>query len=482
MRKTLLALMISGSIVGLNGCSSSDSDSPSAKAQLLANLNVPATYNFESRFNAGEESAQYSGQVTRQVLISDLNTEIASKLEERISQGTWNSDTTKEDVLAVLNSYFVSGTDAVGDNPILLSTTPATLQTTYNDISSGKNLVGKLAGNDSSTDHKNWDNGGFTGWTIASPQALIEAWFDIIAENTAEKADGVDRTYAGTGEVLKVYHTQDGLDLKQLVQKFLLGAITFSQGADDYLDDATEGKGLLTDNTQPAGTGSDYTQLEHQFDEGFGYFGAARDYLSYTDTEIASSSSDKDSNEDGEIDLNAEINFALSINAAKRDKGSSTGTDLTKDAMDAFLTGRTIIARAGDDGDGALTELEMEVLKEQRDIAVAAWEKAISATAVHYINDTVADMDKAIADDGSYSYLDHTKHWAEMKGFALGLQFNPRSPMHEGTRLADFNALVGERPALPGDAGFTDYRQALLDARAILQDAYDFAQADLENW
>lgn len=484
MRKKLMALLISGAFVSLNGCSNSSdsSDTLSEKEQFLSNLSIPASYNFESRFNTGEESVSYSGQVTRQVLIADLNTEISTKLEDRISAGTWNSDTSSADVLSVLNSYFASGTDAVGDNNLLLTTTPSTLQASYNDISSDKNLVGKLAGNDSVTDHQDWDNGGFTGWTIASPQALIENWFATIADNTAEKANGVDRNYAGTGESLKVYHTQDGLDLKQLVQKFLLVAITFSQGSDDYLDDATEGKGLLTDNTQADGVGKAYSKLEHQFDEGFGYFGAARDYLAYTDTEIASSTSYKDSNEDTQIDLNSEHNFALSINAAKRDLGSTTGTDFTNDAMTAFLTGRTIIARAGDDGDGELTSLEMEVLQEQRDIAVLAWEKAISATVVHYINDTLADMDKADMNDNSYSYLDHAKHWSEMKGFSLGLQFNPRSPMHEGTRLADFNSYVGERPALPNDANFTTYRQDLLNARAILQTAYDFAQTDVENW
>ena len=29
--------------------------------------------------------------------------------------------------------------------------------------------------------------------------------------------------------------------------------------------------------------------------------------------------------------------------------------------------------------------------------------------------------------DGSYSYANHAKHWGELKGFALGLQFNPWS-------------------------------------------------------
>jgi hypothetical protein len=124
----------------------------------------------------------------------------------------------------------------------------------------------------------------------------------------------------------------------------------------------------------------------------------------------------------------------------------------------------------------------MQALKASRDVAVSAWEKAVAATVVHYINYVLGDMDNADANDGSYSYADHTKHWAELKGFALGLQFNPRTPLNEGTRFTDFHNLVAERPALPGDAGFDAYRQDLLDARALMQEAYDFAQSDVENW
>jgi hypothetical protein len=487
MRKKLLATLIAASTAaGLTACGGSSSDTAELdpKTELLNSLEVPATYSFESRFVSGAESARYSGQVTRQVLIADLNTEIASGLENRIT-GIWNGGVTKEKVLEVLNSYLIDGTDAIGDNQILLTTTQATEQSTYNEISTGKNLVGKLAGNDDVTDHKDWDGGDFQGWDIASPQALVESWFDAIATNTVNKAGGTARTSDITDEPLKVYHTQDGLDLKQLVQKFLLGAVTFSQGTDDYLDDATEGKGLLTDNINA--DGEFFTKLEHQYDEGFGYFGAARDYLAYTDEEIAGKGGRDDwkdgyhdSNDDGFIDLNGEFNFGNSTNAAKRDLGSST--DFTSEAMTAFLTGRTIIAEAGADGDGELTDVEMAALKDQRDTAVGAWEKAVAATVVHYINDTLGDMDKADADDGSYSYLDHTKHWGELKGFALGLQFNPRSPLNEGTRFKEFHDLIGERPALLGDADFAAYRADLVTARGLMQEAYGFAQADVENW
>jgi uncharacterized protein DUF4856 len=485
MRKSVLSTLIAGSLgLGLVGCGDSSSSSPETDplAEFMGQLDVPETYNFESRFISGAESAQYSGQITRHVLIDDLNAVIGSELADAKNKGV----DTQQGFLAELNAYFEQGTAAVGDNPLILTTTPPTQQGTYNDISTGKNLVGKLAGNDAVTDHKDWDGGDFKGWTVDSPEALIQNWLGTIAANAADSNVRVDPVDGS--ENLKDYHTEDGLDLKQLVQKFLLGAITFSQGTDDYLDDATEGKGLLTDNFNQSGS-SPYTNLEHQYDEGFGYFGAARDYLAYTDQEIAGkggragySDGYHDTDGNGQIDLNGEYNFGNSTNAAKRDLGSTSGTDFTRQAMEAFLTGRTIIAQAGADGDGDLIDLEMQALKASRDVAVSAWEKAVAATVVHYINYVLGDMDNADANDGSYSYADHTKHWAELKGFALGLQFNPRTPLNEGTRFTDFHNLVAERPALPGDAGFDAYRQDLLDARALMQEAYDFAQSDVENW
>ena len=149
-----------------------------------------------------------------------------------------------------------------------------------------KNLEGKIAGNDSSTDHKDWDGGAFEGWTADSPHALVQEWFGMIADNAVEQLAGTQRVDPIEGEPISLYHTTTGLDLKQLVQKFLLGAITFSQGADDYLDNDVEGKGLLADNTALV-EGKPYTALAHQWDEGYGYFGAARNYNDYTDDEIA---------------------------------------------------------------------------------------------------------------------------------------------------------------------------------------------------
>jgi hypothetical protein len=193
-------------------------------------------------------------------------------------------------------------------------------------------------------------------------------------------------------------------------------SVSFSQGVDDYLDNDTEGKGLLSDHTDISET---YTDLEHQFDEGFGYFCAVRDYLSYSDEKIAGKGGCDgwqgyhDNNGDGAIDFNSEYNFGHSTNAAKHDLGATVANDFTKKAMDAFLQGRKLL---NETAGMALTEVQKTELYGYRDIAVLTWEKAIATTVVHYINVVTADLN-SIGTEG-FSYSDTAKHWSEMKGFA----------------------------------------------------------------
>ena len=75
-----------------------------------------------------------------------------------------------------------------------------------------------------------------------------------------------------------------------------------------------------------------------------------------------------------------------------------------------------------------------------------------------------------------YSLLDHAKHWGELKGFALILQFNPRKKIGD----ADFAALhtnVGVAPVLEaaGATALADYKAKLLAARGLLVSAYGIA-------
>lgn len=428
-------------------------------------VEVPEVYAFDSRFEPGTDSVSYSGQTFRQALVVSLVDEI-SRIGDELDAGTVFAE---GEVAARLTFYYQFDSATGGTLPHAVGTTPAPMQTTWDDISSDKDLKGKIAGNDAEGQHRDW-NGQLIGWAGAqSPEALVLQWIDEVDALAVARSSGTIATDPDGVQIEKFYVSPQGLDYRELLAKFLLGAVNYSQGTDDYLDDDLEGKGLRADHAA-AEEGEPFTALEHAWDEAFGYWGGARDYLAYTDDEIADTGH-HDSNGDGAIDLRSEICFGASVNAAKRDRGSaaSAPTDFTASTMDAFLTGRAILASA----DGPLSDAQMEDLQAQRDLAVLGWEQAIAATAVHYINDMIQDTRA-----GEFDFVGYAQHFGELKGFLLSLQFNPRSQVGDAD-LRTIHDLVGVQPVVPSDPGAAAYVEGLLTARGILGTAYGFDPANL---
>ena len=265
--------------------------------------------------------------------------------------------------------------------------TKSQLMTMFNDgtgfagaglDSSGKNVGGKTAsgclhGAMAVTKSR------FTDMLTDFADNVIPTWSGTAANGTA----GLLTDSARSINVNAV-----GWEVDQTFIKGIIGAMCVDQIVNNYLDPCQLDSGTRRDdNTNGVLSGSkNYTDMEHKWDEAFGYFGAARDYLSYSDAQLAGKTPaefSRDSNGDGKIDFKSEYNFGLSRNAGKRDKGAS-GTDLTKDIFQAFVAGRAIIAGEGD----------INQVAAQREIAAAGMEKVIAATVVHYINDTLADMSK----------------------------------------------------------------------------------------
>jgi hypothetical protein len=174
------------------------------------------------------------------------------------------------------------------------------------------------------------------------------------------------------------------------------------------------------------------------------------------------------------IDLKSEYDFGNSQNAAKRDRGAVVASSFTADAFNGFHAGRTLLASI----EGELTDAELDELRGHRDQALGAWEGAVAATVVHYINDTLQDMGKFGTED--YSFTSHAKHWGELKGFALGFQFNPHSVMSDAD-FETFHDLVGTAPVLPShpQADIDAYHADLLEARELMGSAYGFAPENL---
>ena len=145
------------------------------------------------------------------------------------------------------------------------------------DISSGKNLDGKIAGG-------NGEGGGetskligdeFFGWTEGMdstllPIELVDYWVDKLATEATDGTDVSVTTVAGpaTVSIDQAQTDAHGRNYRQLIQKFLLGAVTLSQTANDYLQ-TDFANTLGQEGTKKYGAG------EHDWDEAFGYYGAA---------------------------------------------------------------------------------------------------------------------------------------------------------------------------------------------------------------
>lgn len=402
---------------------------------------------------ADENTVAYSGQVFRHLLINDVKAYLDA-LETRLNTGVVSPG----DVTTDLRFYFqdIKDIDVSMVQHQFYSGALGLLQPSYGDISSGKNLFEKIAGADTVTDHRDWQSE-FVGWDeerITSPESLVMHWTDALDTQAATWTDL-------STQVPYVYVSPSGLDYSQLLRTFLLGAVAFSQGTDDYLDDDVDGKGLLSSHIPT--DGQVYSDLEHAWDEGFGYFGAAQDYALWRDVDLDVASY-LDRNEDGMIDLKTEVSWGHSRDAGQRDLGSNMETDFTRQAWGAFWRGRRLLHdTVGTD----LTTEQMAILQEHRDAAVTAWEMVLVANVIHHLNQTLQNIDNE-AELGQLA-----KSWSQMKGMALSLQFNPHSPLQVES-FVELHTLIGMRPDRT-----SNYMEALVQARELLVAVYEIDSVNI---
>ena len=407
-------------------CEDSDSDDP------IVTLDTPTEYVFESRFVENESSVSYSGQVVRNLLINDIKSLVADNV------GGGNT--------ATINSM-MANSDA--DLAIAAASGLSTVQTKYHDISTSElnDRLGAVV---------DYVDPGYN----ANAQDMITGWL-------AESA---------------MYSIRPGgLDLGQMVQKVMWGAIAYWQGTSKYMSK------IETDDNTVSDEGDPYTAMEHHWDESFGYFGAARDYnTGYTDDSDRKTDPYHDSNADGDIDFKTEYNMGWSVTAAKRDVvTASTDYDFTGTIMNAYLEGRTLI----------YNQAPVEEILVQRDIILENWEKVVAAVTIHYINDTMSDLASLIAagnadlawnnlpasGEAGYKYL---IHWAEMRAYAHGLIYNDFKKIDE-SEIATVFGYMGTAPAFNDGADFSAM-QTLHDnlalANNVLKGVYGFDDEHMANW
>lgn len=428
-----LTVLLTISILFISGCGTDEDDDTNVQTGE-GKIQVPQAYVFDSRFQEGESSVSYSGQVVRNLLLQDL---------KAVTDSVGKDGGKAASVEDMLQLYEYN--DALNLKTITTTGSVPALESQYSSLSTGKNLVGKISDDPVIGYNRSADD-------------LVREWFKGISNNSQ------DSDKLGT---VMAYTTEDGVNMSQMINKVLIGAVPYYQATGVYLNS------LLERDNSEARDGSDpYTAMEHAWDEAFGYFGAARDYSRYTDDQLAGSVDDFtfDSNGDGTIDFKSEYNFGLSRNAAKRDKGG-TGVDFTTEIFNAFLAGRTAITNQG----------SVSEISAHRQAAANGMEKVIAATVVHYINDTLSDMSKLGTDEENIANLN--KHWAEMKGYTVALQYNPFKLISDG-QLRELHGIMGEAPKYdaPGTNAYKTQVANYQRAKDVMQAAYAFSNSNMENW
>ena len=349
-------------------------------------------------------SVAYTGQVARNIMIDSLKT-LAGQAD-----GGGNA----EELKAQMMLFFARDGE---DLPIVSHKGkdgfPIT-QTMINEISSGANLVGKTYG------------GLVPGYPGNKTGAEV---VEHLIHHAAMSDGGVDNDL--------------GYDYGQLIQKFLIGAVSYNQAVDNYLDEKMQADNKP--NNKPYKDGAHYTGKEHSWDEAFGYFGAPAHALSLDANQAYGISKKKeleagDANGDGTIDLISEMTFGNAYYAADADK---SGTDYLQTITTAFIEGRKLITAA--DGE-ALSAEELAQVQAYAATIEDEMTKVLAEATFKYAGSVYKDIakireDKAnIPDDVYRAYI---KHWGELKGFAMALQTGRENLGGTAVRL---NRLVGFGP------------------------------------
>jgi hypothetical protein len=298
---------------------------------------IPALYNFEN--------VSYSGQLTRLAMLSEMKAYMGTSKTSGVAL-----DATK------LKAMFANDAANAGWSQ------------TYDE---SKQIKSK---------------------TFAQEQEVFDALIDELVEaskSTVAGSEGVSGVIESNDGAKSYLIGEDGLDHAQLIEKGLMGACFYYQALTVYFGDDR----MNVDNTvvEP-GEG---TEMEHHWDEAFGYLGVPIDFPSTTSGVVF-----------------------WGDYAVKREAVLGNSQAL----MDAMLKGRAAISN--DDlitRDEAITEARKE------------WELVSVASALHYLN-------VAIDNENDFSIFSHGL--SEGIAFVYSLKFNEGKTINN-TQIDDLLVLMG---------------------------------------
>jgi hypothetical protein len=247
-----------------------------------------------------------------------------------------------------------------------------------------KDMYGDNTGNHFSTSDLNSSTKQLKSKTISTEQNNFEAYMDAVAlasQSTGITASNGQAGIAANNAGTKFYLlNENGIEFAQVIEKGLMGACFYYQGTSVYM-----GAGKMDVNTIDNTTiiEDEGTEMEHHWDEAFGYFGINKDFPTNT----------------------TDIRFW-----GKYVNKHETAYPLNKIVMDAFLKGRA-----------AITAKDIETRDAQIEILRKNWELVVVATSIYYLNLIKDDLgpDPVAAYHGLsevYGFISSLKHGTGASG------------------------------------------------------------------
>ncbi len=302
---------------------------------LLAS--TPNTYGFE---RGGNTTVSFSGQNERLDMVKAMKTYLGQgdKKEVTISAATLN------------DAYANTGDNGNG----------------FFDFTSTKQLKNKTFAPD--LDNNFMEN--------------LFAGAEAVSQSGADAANGtpgfIERENSGNTIMVDA----NGREFTQLIEKGLMGTVMYNQIYNTYFSDDRTGDDV--ENTELR-EGKNYTDLEHHWDEAFGYFNPPLDF-----------SSNWPEARENEVRYWSDYSNIVDPFINSND-----------DIMNAFLNGRTAIVNNDLDGKNR-----------QRRILFEKLELVAAATSIHYINQTLGHLN-----DGQIGEAFHTL--SEAWAFVNALTYSP---------------------------------------------------------
>ena len=389
MKKSYLYLLASAIVfAGFSACKKDSIDQPQKDLKMEYNaLSATSDYIQAFKDDNGQLTVDFTGQKQRLDMFVELDALMKSAQKQQISSVQLKS------MYANQNSAF--------SNPDLNAAT-------------SKQLKDKTAATLSITEAE-------------KARTNIESYFDKIAlmsqSYNVTATDGLAGVYTNaTGS--KYLVDEKGIEWGQVVAKSLIGAVMLDQIVNGYLGDEKQ----AVDNSKLV-DGKNYTQLEHHWDEAYGY--------------LTSNSIYPKLKADGKKDERALGSYAY------QDISAEEASKKTAELYLAFLKGRAAVVNKDD-----------QTRKEQIAFIRSTLEKTLAKVTISYLKKT----QDAIA---ANNFADAVHSLGEGAGFLYSLRFahNPKINPTVSDNL--FNELIG------GPKGFYSLTSAKLTTiRTQIANAY----------